>query len=334
MAEYTCAHRKPIPTSLHPRSPLLASMRATTLAWSLLVSMLAALTAPALVAGAQPERDHSGCPDAADASFALVAQFFDRGGFPDAASYYTGEMLRLYADAPTLGEVLPEIYPDANPADLTVTHRAIRVECGRADFATTVSLGSAGEDWYLYLVREDSGWKISAVRTQDLPDFYYELRDRLSTDPEFVTLLDQASSDDAPRITGAEQMAIMRLVTSSDATLRRYFEQQREWFEALTTEFGRQPALEFVAGDGRVRPEGAASSETPELAARVRSVGLTSVTREAAYPNCMFLSIGGVLNEEVGYLYAPAGCAPPDMSPDRFILVEPLAANWYLYKTK
>ena len=40
-----------------------------------------------------------------------------------------------------------------------------------------------------------------------------------------------------------------------------------------------------------------------------------------------------MLDNRVGYIYAPAGCTPPPLSPGEYIYVEAVAPGWYLYKT-
>ncbi len=44
------------------------------------------------------------------------------------------------------------------------------------------------------------------------------------------------------------------------------------------------------------------------------------------------LSIGGILDNEIGYLYVPPGTDPPTINPSEFIYVEEVTDDWYVYK--
>lgn len=48
---------------------------------------------------------------------------------------------------------------------------------------------------------------------------------------------------------------------------------------------------------------------------------------------CMELTIGGMIDNTVGYLYITDQQQVPQMNPNRYIMVRQLAPNWYLFKT-
>jgi hypothetical protein len=113
---------------------------------SLLLILTLALVgaSPGGVLGAPTSQDRPKCAQPWVSPVRLVERFYDRAGFPDRASFYTGEMLEHYSDAPTLGLLLPD--------DVRVQHRSVLVGCERAVYATTTSTPEHGEDWYLHML--------------------------------------------------------------------------------------------------------------------------------------------------------------------------------------
>jgi hypothetical protein len=274
---------------------------------------------PGGVLGAPTSQDRPKCAQPWVSPARLVERFYDRAGFPDRASFYTGEMLEHYSDAPTLGLLLPD--------DVRVQHRSVLVGCERAVYATTTSTPEHGEDWYLHMLWEDGGWKIEAVRKLAVPGFFYLMLEEMAANPDLMEQGATVPGAQVPLAAGAEVLTNMRLVVSTDAALKDYFARHRAEILQLVAEFEQRPALTFVASDGRARPEG---SESGAIAAQIQQLHLNYVSRQAG---CIVVSIGGVLDNEVGYLYAPPSCTVPEMSPNLYILVEPIADEWFLFKT-
>jgi hypothetical protein len=237
----------------------------------------------------------------------IVQRFFDRDGWPGRARYYTGEMAR-YAAAATLGAHLP---PGA-----TVRHRVLLRERDRTVIASTLSGVDRENDWYAYLYRDAAGWKLGEIRTLALPPLFYELMRSLSG---------ETTGDPAQ----ATELAEMRLTASPDSALKGYFAAKQTALRQLADAFRAAPALTRVTRDG----DGGASGAPSGIVSLLRRLHVASVERQPEHPGCVFVVIGGMLDNSVGYLHAPPGCAVPAMSPHGFILVEPIAPGWYLYKS-
>ena len=47
----------------------------------------------------------------------------------------------------------------------------------------------------------------------------------------------------------------------------------------------------------------------------------------------MTFTIGGILDNSVGFLYLVAPEAPPQIDPGEYIWVEQIAVDWYLFRT-
>lgn len=80
-------------------------------------------------------------------------------------------------------------------------------------------------------------------------------------------------------------------------------------------------------------PEASPADASAEIAGRLRALRLNAIYREPQHPGCIFVSIGGVLDNQVGYVHAPDGCAVPSMDPSDFIYVERVREGWYVFKT-
>ena len=149
-----------------------------------------------------------------------------------------------------------------------------------------------GADLYLYLRRSDRGWKAYAIRTLALGGIVAEMR--------------QLLRQQATRT--AEQERDLRnadLTLSSDASLAAWFADHREQLDRARGGVG----------------DAATQAELTRL-------GLSSFdTRDDMF----VASIGGILDNEVGFLFSEK--AAPAIDPSHYIWVEPLGGGWYLFKT-
>ena len=239
----------------------------------------------------------------------VVEQFFFAPGWPDKASYYTGEMKTHYADAKSMGE----FGRHARRATL----RLLPLTPSEVAYTVQVTQGRRAQDWYAYLSKVGKTWRLAAVRTLALPPLFFMLLDSLeATKP----LPDSAR----------QVLENMRLTASADSGLKAFFAGRRVTLEALADGFSRESARSIAAApDGLKAPSPALRSLARQLAA----VHFRGAWRDAEHPGCVFLEIGGMIDNEVGFLRCASGATPPSMSPQRFILVDAIAPGWYLYKT-
>jgi hypothetical protein len=242
----------------------------------------------------------------------LVHRFFDRDGFPERARYYTGEMIRHFRDAPTLGSGLAP--------DVRVTYRPLHRSAQRAAFAATLSDSVRAFDWYLYLERVADRWTLRAVRSLAMP-------------VEFHALLDSLSAMASPPDSLARLRDRMDLATRSDSALAAHLRANAARFDELASLVSAAPSVELVGHDGQLEPRSAHDAISRRTIALLRELGLSSVYRSADYPGCLFLGIVAVSDNELGYLYAPPGCREPAIDPELFIYVERVIGPWYVYKT-
>lgn len=236
----------------------------------------------------------------------IVEQYFVSRSFPDRRDFLFGELAQD-ANGPTVGAEVP--------AASVVTYRPVSMSGDAAVFAVTIRERDRVLDLYAFLESRGSEWRMGSIRGLALPPLYYMLLDSLKAKP---ALPDSEAAD----------LANMELVTSSDSALRAYFTTHRAELVALVTAF-IDADIALARANEWFRPV----ETPPELAARLRALSLNAISRDSENPGCIRVSIGGILDNDVGYLYAPAGCTPPAMSPHDVILLDGLDPGWYLYKT-
>lgn len=244
----------------------------------------------------------------------VVEMFYARPSFPGLAAHVTGEYAQNYADAATMGSRLPP--------EVAVTSRPLRLEADLAIFVTHLRDSERARDWYTFLRREGGAWKISEVRSfvpqpiyEALVQDWEERRSRRDLPDSLVSVLET-----------------IRLTAASDSALAAYLLAHEPAFRALAERFAAArelTSLSMVSGStGNVTP-----ADTHALKEALHALHLSGVLRRQEEPGCLFLVIGGLGDNEVGYIHAPPGCTPPLISPGGYIYVEQVAPGWYLYRT-
>lgn len=219
----------------------------------------------------------------------VLVNFFGHGGISDKSSVYHGEMLQNFSNKSTLGQALPR--------NVHATFRRLDGSQRNTVYAVLLSDGHNSQDWYVFMVRENDIWKISAVRNLALPGVFYSA----------LQQLEQKN----PRSEVEEwQYRNMLLTIKSDQELKNYLRSNLAKFKNL--------ANLYSEGDKEKSNEGA------------KHLYVNFVSDKEGVID---FNVGGIIDNSVGYLYVPEGSKPPLMSPSGFIYVEEIADGWYIYKT-
>jgi hypothetical protein len=245
----------------------------------------------------------------------IVDQFFVQDSFPNAREYLTGEALQMYErTGGTIGEGFPP----------GIQARARQVRCGADECVYAIAAGdtTASMDIYGYLSREQSGWKLTAMRSLAAMNILGPLIAQLDSLPSVPDSLKFNYENG-------------KLIISSDAKLKTYLTDNMDEFEAIIGPFLSGVLATRVYSDSSFGgpPEyadEAAARQVRELLARLY---LHTVGAAQDAPGCLDVMIGGVVDNTVGYLYVPEGASLPRMNPNQYILVEKIFDRWYLYKT-
>ncbi len=238
----------------------------------------------------------------------IVEQFFFANAWPAKAEYYAGEMTTHYATAKTMGE--------AGAPVRRGSMRLVQASESQAVYTVQVGRGERIEDWYAYVTRGPGGWRLTAVRTLALPPLFFMAMDSLSGAQSLPDSL-------------AEFLANMRLTASSDSALREFFRGHRTELQRIAEGFSRETARSIAAAPAGLQ---APTASLQELARQLALLHLGGAWRDPELTGCTFVEIGGMIDNEVGFMRC-TGVGPPPITPERFILIEPLADGWYLYKT-
>jgi hypothetical protein len=205
-----------------------------------------------------------------------------------------------------LGGELAHNHPAAF-GPLSPPDRIVMLVGGKA-VARLPGQGEDRPDLYLYLSQHDGAWRIDAARTFAFTDMLREmrnvLRDRAS----------HGSGDD-------DMLANLELTLESDQDLRAWFDHVRHDLEYLRSmvQNGRERAGD---DDGLMVPDSSALRRRLHLGAvSFSSTGVVRVT------------IGGMTDNEVGFLHAADPAQVPPIDPSDHIWIEPLGDGWYLFRT-
>lgn len=175
---------------------------------------------------------------------------------------------------------------------LPTPDRVIRIREGAA-VARTAANASGSPDLYWYLEKREEGWALVGMRALALVGVLAELRRLLRAQPT-------RSAEEELSLRNAE------LTLSADREL-----------------------LAWAAAHRQLLAQVRAAPGSPEANRAVKAAGGTYSRVEGGI---LFLSIGGILDNEVGFLLPLAG-PPPAIDDSSYIWIEPAVDGWYLFKT-
>jgi hypothetical protein len=241
----------------------------------------------------------------------IVEQFFLADSFPSMADYLGGEMLEEFSAFPSLGST--------HPPEVRGTYRVLERRPERAIYAVSMTDGTRIEDWYAYLQpAADSAWKLHAVRRLLLPPIYHVALDSLAAKPD---------PSDADR----RLLESMRLSVSSDSALKQYLLEHRSALQSLVARFRSLDDVQSVRGELGLDLPSAAPRERP-IADALRTLRLPVIYRADRFANCVFVVVGGMGDNEVGFMHERSGCTPPVMTPEHIYYLEHIDGPWHIYR--
>lgn len=183
------------------------------------------------------------------------------------------------------------------PKDTEISQRILEKTPNREIYAVSLSKNGISRDWYIYLVNDQIKWKISALRSLALPGLF------------FMTLQELESKTNR---TSEEEYEYqnMLLTMKPDAKLKEFLLEHIDDFNSIASKAAEN------------------TTEANEIAKRLN---LNTVQIETG-SGMVDVSIGGILDNSVGYLSVPNISAVPRMTDDDYIYIENVVGNWYLYK--
>ncbi|HSL89256.1 MAG TPA: hypothetical protein VK870_08135 [Ignavibacteriaceae bacterium] len=225
----------------------------------------------------------------ADSPEWLVNQFFSAANFPDRAKYFTDEMAQQL-QYPTIGEELQ--------GQATIKFREIHNKNLDAVFSVNISTQNDQKDFYCYLKNED-GWKISAIRSFIIPVYYHQLADSILNDKSLPASEKWIAHS-------------IRLLAGTDEKLKENLKLNFTEFKDILARFLNEPGEE-------IKP-------------MLQQHYLSSVFKPDQLAECVYFSIMEINYIEAGYIYCTDKTKIPPINPGDFILVEEIVKDWYLYR--
>lgn len=187
-----------------------------------------------------------------------------------------------------------------------------------------------GADWYLHFTK-DTGWKVCAFRGLAMTGIIERAVIELEKmTPQEVNEMIAASKknkkedDDFSFITSMDdyyfELGNSKLTIETDQNIINHFLHNRQAFEKLKDSV--LTVFEHAAGEQ--------DSLVKLLAPAYRKLFISSVSHN---DGCLNFSIGGILDNTVGYFYVKDKKDLPRMNPRNMIMIREIGDGWYIYKT-
>ncbi|WP_426490831.1 hypothetical protein [Hymenobacter sp. 102] len=254
----------------------------------------------------------------------LAKKIFDKEPFPDTEKYIAGE----YKGRPN-GQ-------DLQSGSIT-RFLLLKQTSNKAVVAMTI-LDSAGKglDTYLHF-EKDSIWKMHAFRALSMTGMIEQAKNELErmTPRQVDELIEKAKNAKrkshvvfASRDDYNFELGNARLILELDENIIQHFIQNKAGFERI-----KEAALKEVASK---KSDGERSMKLVESFRNdFRKLFISSVSY-GGYElgeKCVNFSIGGMVDNTVGYLFAKDENDLPEMNASRIIMLREIGDGWYLYKT-
>jgi hypothetical protein len=236
----------------------------------------------------------------------IVRAFLKEKSMPNWQRYYTGDM-KLYGSRQTPGAT----YHDSKyELDVRVNEQD---EDSAAVAATIVDRKANQQtDFYLFLRRDDMGWRLYSVRNFMPPRGMGQM---------YAALAAKGKSVDARDM---RELSILGALQYNDWALKEGFKKRRDELAVIVTELTKRGVTDVIHGGQRSQK---VDQKTWE---RIRDTGLNFVQLQEN--GSVEFNAAAFGESAVGYMYVPESVSPPKASPDDYILVERLDGPWHLYR--
>ncbi|PIE50580.1 MAG: hypothetical protein CSA38_02085 [Flavobacteriales bacterium] len=239
--------------------------------------------------------------------------------FPNVQNYIKGE----FKGRPNKNDLAKGV--NTKFKTLTLDHKNAVV-----NVTVTDSLGK-GVDAYLHFERENV-WKITALRGLAMTGLYFQMLedyDKMSDDDINQLIISNKNNIDSFR-SKEEFLTLMnniRLTVALDDDIVKHFKDNQSKFYALKTEIQKYK---------NTNPKATSKEITAHFKKQIQNLYLTSygcLDLEWLCEECFSFTIGGMVDNMVGYFYLPNGVKLPKTNPSRLIMIREIGEGWYMFKT-
>ncbi len=179
-----------------------------------------------------------------------------------------------------------------------ISQREIERSSDEAVFSVNISKINEQKDFYCYLKNKD-GWKISAIRAFILPGYVHLLADSIMRDPDLP--------DSTKSIVNS-----IRLLSGTDENLKEYFKINFNEFKNLLELFN--------------------SEKDSEIKLSLQKLNLSGAYKLDQLSDCIYFSILEVNYLDAGYIYCTDKSKLPEIDPNKYIIVDEVIKDWYIYR--
>lgn len=179
-----------------------------------------------------------------------------------------------------------------------ISQREIERSSDEAVFAVNISKINEQKDFYCYLKDKD-GWKISAIRAFILPSYVHLLADSIMRDPDLP--------DSTKSIVNS-----IRLLSGTDENLKEYFKINFNEFKNLLELFN--------------------SEKDSEIKLLLQKLNLSGAYKLDQLSDCVYFSFLEVNYLDAGYIYCTDKSRLPEIDPNKFIIIDEVIKDWYIYR--
>ncbi|MFV0538694.1 MAG: hypothetical protein ACK5M3_15225 [Dysgonomonas sp.] len=199
----------------------------------------------------------------------------------------------------------------------------------------TLTDGSDGLDIYVHFVKEGV-WKIKATRGLALTGIIYKAIEEYSsmTNSQIDSLVQTESAKEDGRYKSREDFDLelknMHLIVALDDTIVRHFQDNKAAFESL-----KDKVSAYVKTLPENKEDRSQNISEP-FSSEIRRLSLDGIHLDnylLGCTHCLEFSIGGMVDNIVGYFYLEDKSKLPKPNPSRVIMVREIGNGWYMYKT-
>lgn len=197
---------------------------------------------------------------------------------------------------------------------------------------TILDTTKKGLDTYLHF-EKDSIWKLKAVRALAMTGILEEAKKELEkmTLKEVDQSIEKAKGKKGMFSSREDyyfELGNMSLILDLDANIIKHFLDHKTEFERL-----KDAALKEL--ESKKSDDERSIQLVESLRGDYRKLFLSSVSY-GGYElgeNCLNFSIGGMIDNTVGYFYVKDKNDVPEMNDDRIIMIREIGDGWFIYKT-
>lgn len=245
----------------------------------------------------------------------ITENFFRFEGFAEKSKYLCCEAAEDFPPDSTFGQFIPK-YISRNYEQLYVNNSTAVIAVELADSAKK-------NDFYVYF-KKDSIWKIEAIRSLALSGIVEQTLAYLEKTPrEELNAMNE-------KIYGKKNMpdidfeiANSRLLLSSDKELIEHFKKNKKIFKDIAG---------YYTDKGFIQNSTPAKDDA-HLQKLLKEIFISHIGADDMGQVDICLTIGGMVDNTVGYFYQPDTMNVPKMDKAGYIMIRDLGEGWYLFKT-